>query len=75
MSEAITIFNGGEAPHAARSISGTAIVGGDQGGVMQQNGGPAPEPGAGGQPAAPADTQLQEIIGGDPPLGGAVHAR
>jgi hypothetical protein len=67
MSDAITIFNGGEAPQAAPSISGSAVAGGDQGSVMQQNGGPAPEPGVGGQPTAPADA------GGAPPLGGAVH--
>jgi hypothetical protein len=73
MSDAITIFNGGEAPQAAPSISGSAVAGGDQGSVMQQNGGPAPEPGVGGQPTAPADAQ--EIAGGAPPLGGAVHGR
>jgi hypothetical protein len=77
MSDAITIHNGGEAPYAAKSIGGAVVAGADQGSVMQQNGGQAPEPGAGGQQAAFVNAQPQEITGGDAggalPLGGVVH--
>ncbi len=80
MSEEITIRNGGEAPLAAKSIASNTVSGEDQGGLMQQNGGQAPEPGAGGQPAASSNAQPQfstggDIIGGEPPLGGVVLAR
>jgi hypothetical protein len=78
MSDAITILNGGEAPHHAKSTAGPNVAGADQGALMHQSGGQAPTPGVGGPPSAPADEQPQEETGGDdggtPPLGGAVHS-
>ena len=71
MSEQITIHDGGEAPHAGKSIAGVVTPDQGQSTVMQQNGGPAPEPGAGAQQpyATGGDT-----AGGMPPLGGVVTA-
>jgi hypothetical protein len=77
MSDTITIHNGGEAPHAARGIAGTA-GGGELDALMQQSGGQAPDFGTGGQLGAPADTPPQATTGdegGAPPVGGAVHRR
>jgi hypothetical protein len=77
MSDPITILNGGEAPHHAKSTAGPTVAGADQGALMHQSGGQAPAPGGGGPPSTPANEQPQEEIGGDggetPPLGGAVH--
>jgi hypothetical protein len=54
MPDAISVHNGGEAPHAANSVANPALAGG--GDLMQQNGGQAPQPDAGGDkpPAAAA---------------------
>ena len=79
MSDAITIQNGGEAPHAAKGVAGPDLAAASQGGVMQQNGGAAPDHAATAQPPAPGQTlgilgiSVSEH-GGDPPLGGVVHA-
>jgi hypothetical protein len=75
MSDTITIHNGGEAPHPAKSIASTA-AGGEQDALMQQSGGQAPDLGTGAQPVAPADTPPQAITGDDaaaPSVGGGVH--
>jgi hypothetical protein len=69
MSEEITIHDGGEAPLAAKSIASIAVSGEDQGSLMQQNGGQAPEPGAEFSNALQQDSTV-----GAPPLGGVVLA-
>jgi hypothetical protein len=78
MAEEPTIRDGGEAPPAARSIAHGVVSGEDHRDLMQQNGGQAPEPGAGGQRATASPAQPQSSSGeieGAPPLGGVVSAR
>jgi hypothetical protein len=76
MSAHIVVHNGGEAPHAARGAGGGA-AGGDQGDLMNQDGGQAPDAATGGQHAPASSGPSQQSAGDDigaPPLGGVVSA-
>jgi hypothetical protein len=80
MPDAINVHNGGEAPHAANSVANPALAAAGEGDLMQQNGGQAPLPDAGGdKPPAAATALSQGTSGGElsapPPLGGVVQGQ
>lgn len=75
MSDTITIFNGGEAPQGVRAVANASAVATDtdQSYVMQLNGGHAQDPASSAQEKSSALAQTSQD-GGEPPLGGGVHA-
>ena len=80
MPDAISVHNGGEAPHAANSVANPALAAAGEADLMQQNGGQAPQPDTGGdQPSAAAAALSQGTSGGvlsaPPPLGGTVQGQ
>ena len=80
MPDAISVHNGGEAPHAANSVANPALAAAGEADLMQQNGGQAPQPHTGGDtPPAAATALSHDSSGGDlsapPPLGGTVQGQ
>lgn len=81
MPDAVSVHNGGEAPHAANSVANPALAlaAAGEGDLMQQNGGQAPQPEAGGDKSPAAAAALPQGSAGDlsapPPLGGIVQGQ